>query len=91
MANEHPLPGWERPRDRWLLQAEWNVEEWGQQDLDTLLLAAQEELGELCQAVLEARNEGGDPERIQAELDDLAPLLFQLQWAYNREVRADAE
>lgn len=75
---------------RWGRAAADNIDTWGRQDLDTLLLATQEELGELCQAVLEASAEGGDPERIQAELDDLAALMFQLQWALNREV-ADAE
>lgn len=75
------------PSYRWSTRATENVEEWGQQDVETLLLAAQEELGELTQAVLEARAEGGDPARVQEELDDLAALMYQLQWA----IGGDAE
>ncbi|MFC6716252.1 hypothetical protein ACFQGT_07895 [Natrialbaceae archaeon GCM10025810] len=66
---------------RWGEKAQENVEKWGLQDVETLLLAAVEEQGELTQAVLEARDENGDPSRIQDELDDLAALMFQLQWA----------
>lgn len=72
------------PERRWKQGSRGNVDRWGQQDLDTLLLATQEELGELSQAVLEARDEDGDPERIQSELDDLAALMFQLQWEVDR-------
>lgn len=63
--------------DRWIGQASENLDEWGLQDKETLLLAIQEELGELTQAVLEARAEGGDPRRIDEELDDLGALLLQ--------------
>lgn len=66
---------------RWGRRAEDNIDTWGQQDLDTLLIATQEKLGELVQAVLEARAEDGDTRNIQTELDDLAALMFQLQWA----------
>lgn len=64
--------------DRWTGKASENIEEWGLQSQETLLLAIQEEVGELAQAHLEARAEGGDPERIDAELDDLGALLIQL-------------
>ena len=64
----------------WTEKAEENVDEWGVQDVETLLLAIQEELGELTQAHLEARHEGDDTERIAAELDDLAALCIQLRW-----------
>lgn len=64
--------------ERWEEQARANVDEWGIQTRQTLLLAAQEELGELTQAALEATHEDGDPERIQAEVDDLGALLVQL-------------
>lgn len=67
----------------WWEKASDNVEEWGQQDVPTLLLAMQEELGELTQAHLEANAEDGDPERIGEELADLGALCFQLQWALN--------
>ncbi len=64
--------------DRWMGMASENIEEWGLQDEETLLLAIQEELGELTQAHLEARAEGGDPARVDEELDDLGALLLQL-------------
>lgn len=70
----------------WRALAEDNLDVWGEQDLDTLLLAAQEELGELTQAYLEAVEEGRDPAEVQAELDDLAPLMFQLDLAISREM-----
>lgn len=63
---------------RWMGQAAENIDEWGLQDEETLLLAIQEEVGELTQAHLEARSEGGDPARIDEELDDLGALLIQL-------------
>ena len=63
--------------DRWMGKASENIEEWGVQSERTLLLAIQEELGELTQAVLEADAEGGDPARIDEELDDLGALLLQ--------------
>lgn len=66
----------------WQGKARANVDEWGLQDLDTLLLAAQEELGELTTAVLEYEHEGGDASRILHELDDLAALTFQIEWAF---------
>ena len=64
----------------WTGKAATNVEEWGLQDVETLLLAMQEEQGELAQAHLEAKHEDGDAERIAAELDDLAALCIQLRW-----------
>lgn len=64
----------------WLEKAEENVEEWGLQDVETLLLAMQEEQGELSQAHLEAEHEDGDAARIASELDDLAALCIQLRW-----------
>lgn len=61
-----------------------NIDEWGYQNEETLLLALQEELGELTQAYLEARSEGGDPERVDEELDDLGALLIQVHEVRNR-------
>jgi hypothetical protein len=81
--------GTERPKsssvlfDRWIGKADENIEKWGLQDEETLLLAIQEELGELSQAFLEARSEGGDPARIDKELDDLGALLLQFHEARN--------
>lgn len=71
---------WQTLAKQWAKRAGENVDKWGEQDLETLLLAAQEELGELTQAVLEARAENGDPERIVEEIVDLAALLFQIRW-----------
>jgi NTP pyrophosphatase (non-canonical NTP hydrolase) len=68
------------PFREWRRKAEANVAEWGWQSKPTLLLAATEELGELTQAYLEGRDEGGDRMRMQAELDDLGALLLQLYW-----------
>jgi NTP pyrophosphatase (non-canonical NTP hydrolase) len=65
----------------WLHKADQNVEKWGLQDEETLLLAMQEELGELTQAHLEARAEDGDPDRVDEEMDDLGALLLQLHMA----------
>jgi|GEM_PF-1363417 len=65
--------------DRWMGKASDNIEEWGLQDEETLLLAIQEEVGELAQAHLEAKHEDGRPGRIDEELDDLSALLLQLE------------
>lgn len=64
----------------WRDKAEENVNEWGLQDEETLLLAMQEELGEMTRAHLEAVHEDGDPARLAAELDDLGALCMQLRW-----------
>lgn len=63
-----------------------NIERWGLQSEETLLLAIQEELGELSQAHLEAQYEDGNPGRIDEELDDLGALLLQL---HERRQRGD--
>lgn len=73
--------------DSWEKKANQNIDEWGLQDRRTLLLAMQEELGELTQAVLENDSEGGDFQRQYEELDDLAALLFQLNNAIERKDR----
>lgn len=64
----------------WKAKAKKNVDEWGLQSAETLLLAMQEEMGELTQAHLEARDEDGDPDRIEDELADLGALCYQLHW-----------
>ncbi len=69
----------------WREKAQENIEEWGKQDPETLLLAAQEELGELSRAYLESNYEDGGFAETQEELDDLAALMFQLEWAFERE------
>lgn len=91
------LEEWETPigerrgleLELWRQQAERNVDEWGEQRVETLLLDAQEELGELTQAHLEARAEGADPARRGEELDDLGALCVQLAWALNRHPEAE--
>ena len=51
-----------------------NVEKWGLQDFDVLLICTMEELGEIARA----RLEGESPERIRAEIIDAAALLRRL-------------
>ena len=67
--------------DRWEEKAEVNVEKWGEQNIETLLLAIQEELGELTQATLEYREEDGYYGPLFDELDDLGALLIQFHGA----------
>ncbi|MFC7128460.1 hypothetical protein [Haloferax chudinovii] len=71
--------------DRWMGQASENIEEWGVQDEATLLLAIQEELGELTQAHLEAKHEDSRDSRVDEELDDLGALLLQLHESRQRD------
>ena len=70
---------------RWSQKAEENAEKWGLQETETLLLAMQEEMGELAQAHLQAKHENGDPRRVSDELDDLAALCIQLNRRLERE------
>ena len=77
---DNDLPHRDKSRE-WAAKAVANVEEWGHQRRETLLLAMLEELGELTQATLEAKHEDGNPAHIQEELDDLAALMYQMQWA----------
>jgi len=82
------------PFREWRRKAEANVAEWGWQSKATLLLAPTEELGELVQAYLEARHEGGDRMRMSEELADLGALLVQLHWhlaGVPEEVSVDVE
>lgn len=67
--------------ERWYDKADENVDEWGIQHPRTVLLAMQEELGELTQAYLEASAEGGDPSAWRDEMNDLGALLIQLHWS----------
>lgn len=73
-----------------IAQADLSICKWGLQDLSTLVLAAAEELDELCQAILQAQHEGGDPERIKDECIkdkciDLGALCLQIMLAYENE------
>lgn len=75
----------------WHAKANENIDEWGIQDPAVILLAMQEELGELTQAYLEATYEDGDQELPREEMHDLGALLFQLHWALNESTRAFTE
>jgi len=55
-----------------------NRAKWGPQDFQVLGLAVCEEAGELAQAVLQARFEGGDLNRIRQEAIDLGALCLQV-------------
>lgn len=55
-----------------------NVAKWGIQDFETLGLAVCEEAGELAQAILQHKYEGGERGRISSEALDLAALCIQV-------------
>lgn len=69
----------------WQDKASENMAKWGLQEVDTLLLAMQEEMGELTKAYLESEYEEGDKDEIKKELDDLGALCIQLRIAVNNE------
>jgi rubrerythrin len=73
--------------DKWTAIAKENIDNWGLQDAETLLLAMQEELGELTQAHLEAEHEDGDRGAVEQELDDLAALIIQMHYRQAQEYR----
>lgn len=77
--------------ESWYDKADENVEKWGIQDPTVLLLAIQEELGELTQAYLEATYEHGDRDDVRDELHDLGALLVQLHWGLTESSRAFKE
>lgn len=60
------------------LRARKNLTKWGVQDFETLGLAIAEECGELCQAILQAKHEGGERGRISQEAIDLGALCIQV-------------
>ncbi len=59
-------------------KADANISKWGLQDEATLILAATEELGELAQAFLKSKHEGGQIGRITDEAKDLGALCCQI-------------
>jgi NTP pyrophosphatase (non-canonical NTP hydrolase) len=63
-----------------------NIQKWGLQPLNTLLLCAMEEMGELTQAYLQYRHEDGELMKIHDELIDLGALLIQIHQQYLGEV-----
>ena len=73
----HPLvrPVWME----WIARkAGKNLDKWGVQDFETLGLAVAEEAGELAQAILQNKHEGGERGRITHEALDLAALCVQV-------------
>ena len=55
-----------------------NMAKWGPQSFATLGLCVCEEAGELAQAILQERHEGGDVDRIRQEAIDLGALCLQV-------------
>ena len=67
-------------------QARINLAKWGQQDLETLALAAVEECGELAQAVLRWTKEGiGGFAAVEAETIDLGAVCVQILWLMDQQ------
>lgn len=77
--------------DRWYSKADENVDKWGIQNPAVVLLAMQEELGELTQAYLEGTYEDGDRQAVREELHDLGALCVQMHWALTEHPRAFTE
>lgn len=75
--------------ESWVQKANSNIQDWGLQSMDTLLLAMQEELGELTQAYLEYTHENESSDQIPDELDDLAALLIQFRRSLHEETIRD--
>jgi NTP pyrophosphatase (non-canonical NTP hydrolase) len=69
--------------DLFAQKAQKNIVKWGLQDYETLALAVAEEAGELAQAVLQFRHEGGSDIRIIEEAADLGALCDQVFTRYN--------
>ena len=77
-------------KQSWVDKATENVNKWGRQDKETLVMAMMEELGELTQAILQYNELDHDIpnlvehqlkyQRMVDELDDLAALMFQMKW-----------
>ncbi len=59
-------------------QALKNLTKYGRQSFDTLGLALAEETGEVCQAILQAKYENADSQRIREEAVDTAALCLQI-------------
>lgn len=82
--SEAILPQAEADALRLIDRARRNVDKWGVQDQRTLGLAIAEECGEIAQAILKSRDEGGDPVRIYEEALDLGALCLQLMGTFPR-------
>ena len=66
-----------------MLKAKSNLQKWGEQDLETLGLCVAEEAGELAQAILQHKHEGGREDRIFNEAVDLGALCLQVMEHWN--------
>ena len=63
-------------------KANTNIKRWGLQDYETLALCIAEEAGEIAQAVLQFKQEGGEESRIFQESIDLGALCEQMIRCY---------
>lgn len=77
------------PELTWRAKANRNINKWGLQTFKELLLAMQEEMGELTKAYLEREYEDGDLSSIEDELDDLMALGYQLRFKIIEEASKD--
>lgn len=64
---------------RIVTKANININKWGLQTPDTILLAMMKELGELTQAFLQYNYENGDYQKIDKEIYDLLALCEQFE------------
>jgi len=69
--------------DMMVAHARQNIAKWGEQDDATLCIALMEEAGEVAQACLQWRHEGGDIGRIEAEALDAGALCFQIMRSFD--------
>lgn len=67
-------------REESLAQYGINIEKWGRQGLDTLLLVFAEEFGELIKAYLQWDCEGGDFIQLENELIDCLAVIYAIQF-----------
>lgn len=83
---------------KWKDQAKKNIDKFGHQPKEILILAMVEELGELSQALLEYKHavpfvrlskleKKVQFNKIYDELDDLSALMYQMKWALDTEER----
>ena len=64
------------------MKASGNMEKWGDQDYETIALAIAEEAGEVAQAILQHKYEGGFEDRIYEEAIDLGALCIQMMMKF---------
>jgi len=69
--------------DMLIRRARNNLNKWGKQDVETLGLAVAAAAGELAQAILQHKHEGGREDRIYNEAIDLGALCLQVMEHWN--------